>query len=136
MKNKQVNKTVINGIYLYILQFFNTIIPLVTLPYITRVLGKSQYGAFNKILNYIVYLQAIVEYGFTLSGSRKISLASSDEERCRIRSSIIYSRVLLSVICMLICFGLSFTLNGYEQRLCLAIMFSIVVSEIFVQNGY
>lgn len=61
-----------NGIWLYLLQLFNTIIPLFTLPYITRILGPSEYGIFNIALNFIGYLQVIVEYGFTMSATRRI----------------------------------------------------------------
>lgn len=61
-----------NGIWLYLLQIFNTIIPLFTLPYITRILGPSEYGIFNIALNFIGYLQVIVEYGFTMSATRRI----------------------------------------------------------------
>lgn len=61
-----------NGIWLYLLQIFNTIVPLFTLPYITRILGPSEYGIFNIALNFIGYLQVIIEYGFTMSATRRI----------------------------------------------------------------
>ena len=79
MTNLFKSKLFRNGVYLYILQFFNTVIPLLTLPYITRVIGIEQYGALNRILNYVLYMQAFVEYGFALNGAKKISLATSKE---------------------------------------------------------
>ena len=45
------NKSFQNGGWMYLLQFFNTILPLVTLPYITRILGTTQYGTFSIALN-------------------------------------------------------------------------------------
>ena len=45
-----------NGIWLYLLQIFNTVVPLLTLPYITRILGKNQYGVFSIALNIVSYL--------------------------------------------------------------------------------
>ena len=50
-----------NGAWMYALQIFNTVIPLLTLPYITRVLGIAEYGAFSIAVNIIGYLQVVVE---------------------------------------------------------------------------
>ena len=75
------NNTVKNGIWLYILQFFNTVFPLLTLPYVTRILGTNGYGIFSYALNIITYLQVIVEYGFNLSGAREIAIQESEKER-------------------------------------------------------
>ena len=132
IKSKQFH----NGVYLYILQFFNTVIPLLTLPYVTRVIGIEQYGVLNRILNYILYLQAFVEYGFTLNGARKISLASSKEEIDKIRSNILYSKLLLLFISFGICFLLMFFMANHEQRLCLWVLFIIVFAEAFVQTWF
>jgi PST family polysaccharide transporter len=104
------SKVFSNGVYLYILQMFNTIIPLLTLPYITRILGDSQYGVFSKTFNYITYFQALVEYGFTLAGARKISLCNTKEERDKIFSSITYSKMLLTLFSLVVVGVLSFTI--------------------------
>ncbi|MCB7065273.1 oligosaccharide flippase family protein [Enterocloster citroniae] len=65
-------KSVKNGAWMYLLQIFNTIVPLLTLPYITRILGASQYGMFSIAINIITYFQVIVEYGFGMSATRKL----------------------------------------------------------------
>lgn len=44
-------KSVKNGLWMYALQFFNMVVPLLTLPYITRVLGTAGYGTFSTALN-------------------------------------------------------------------------------------
>ncbi|MFR9067007.1 MAG: oligosaccharide flippase family protein [Faecalibacterium prausnitzii] len=41
------SKVLANSAWLIVLQVFNTIVPLLTLPYITRVLGTSNYGVFS-----------------------------------------------------------------------------------------
>lgn len=60
------SKVLVNSAWLIVLQVFNTVVPLLTLPYITRVLGTSNYGVFSLALNWITYFQVIVEYGFGL----------------------------------------------------------------------
>lgn len=87
-------KYVKNGIWLYGLQFFNTVLPLVTLPYITRVLGTANYGTFSVVLNFVSYLQVAVEYGFALSATREVALISVDKSDSKDKLSIIFSRVI------------------------------------------
>ena len=72
-KIKQIIKSKVfkNSIWLTILQLVNTVVPMLTIPYITRVLGAAQYGIFSVALNWIIYFQVIVEFGFNLTGSKK-----------------------------------------------------------------
>ena len=46
-------KAVKNGMWLYLLQIFNMVVPLLTLPYITRILGAKQFGIFTIAVNII-----------------------------------------------------------------------------------
>ena len=72
----------------------NTIVPLLTLPYITRVLGTSNYGVFSLALNWVTYFQVIVEYGFGFTGARKVSVHGDDGLQ-ELYSRIITARILL-----------------------------------------
>ena len=83
-----------NGMWLFLLQIFNTVVPLLTLPYITRVLGASNYGIFSLSLNWITYFQVIVEYGFGFTGARKVSI-EGDSSLQNLYSRIISARLLL-----------------------------------------
>lgn len=73
IKQLTTSKLIKNGFWLFVLQVFNTVVPMFTLPYITRILGPSGYGDFSLALNWILYLQVIVEYGFGYWGARKIA---------------------------------------------------------------
>lgn len=136
MLNKILKSKVFsNGIYLYILQIFNTVLPLITLPYITRILGDSQYGVFSKTFNYITYCQALVEYGFALAGARKVSLCDSKAERDKVFSNIVYSKMLLTLASFLVVVVLSFTIiKDSTQAMCLFILSLLFVAEIFNQT--
>lgn len=91
-------RTIKNGIWMYLLQFFNAIVPLLTLPYITRVLGVSQYGVFSIAFNIVGYMQILVEYGFGMSATRKVVLID-DKNIDELFSAVVYARCLLMVIC-------------------------------------
>lgn len=92
------SKTAQNGFWLYILQIFNTVIPLITLPYITRILGPSQYGAFSSALNLVGYFQVIVQYGFDLSGTRKVAISKDRDKVSKIYSTITLSKLFLCLL--------------------------------------
>lgn len=68
--------------WLFVLQVFNTVVPMITLPYVTRILGASGYGDFSLALNWVLYFQVIVEYGFGYWGARKV--ATMVRSNCKI----------------------------------------------------
>lgn len=96
------SKTVGNGLWMYLLQFFNAIIPLITLPYVTRILGASQYGIFSTSFNLVGYLQVVVDYGFSMSATREVALIGKNKNKVsRLFSAVLYSKALLLFICVL-----------------------------------
>lgn len=128
-------RAVKNGIWLYLMHFFNMVIPLFTLPYITRVLGANGYGTFSIAFNIIGYFQVIVEYGFGYSGARKVALNSSPDVLNKIFTHFIFSRGLLFLLCTVA--GSSYLMvwaaDRYEKA-CLAVLMLIPFSCIFQQN--
>lgn len=128
-------KTVKNGIWLYALQFFNTVLPLVTLPYITRVLGASQYGIFSIILNFVSYLQVIIEYGFGLSATRKVALADSEENLSMLFTQVVCSRMLLYFLCTIITIGNILIFDRtLEINVCFLILLIGLIGYVFQEN--
>ena len=131
------SKVFSNSIYLYILQIFNTIIPLLTLPYITRILGDTQYGIFSKMLNYVMYFQAVVEYGFNLAGARKVSLCDNEGERNKVFSSIVYCRMILFLLSSSIIAILLWVIaETSTHRLCMLILSMLLIAEVFTQTWF
>ena len=76
------NKTLIqNFSYLSALRIFNMILPLITYPYLIRVLGKEIYGLVvfaQAIVNYLVML---VSFGFNISATKEVSVYRNDEKK-------------------------------------------------------
>ena len=95
------SKSLKNGIWLYALQFFNTVIPLLTVPYITRILGAKGYGTFSIALNLVMYLQVIVEYGFALSATRKVALEDSNQNLNKLFTEVTLCRFILYGVSMI-----------------------------------
>lgn len=129
MINKVLQSKVFkNGIWLTILQIVNTVIPIITIPYITRILGASEYGIFSIALNWILYFQVFVEFGFGLSGARKVALLKEDEKKKLndLYNNIISSRIILLVVSFIIlniiAFASKFNIKVYTSMIILFVM--------------
>lgn len=115
-----------NGFWLFLLQLFNMVVPLLTIPYVTRVLGASNYGIFSLALNWITYIQVIVEYGFAFTGAMKVSINDNIELQS-LFSRIITARIILMVLtyCIFIIVGYIIHINP-EMFICINILFIII----------
>lgn len=119
-------KAVKNGAWLYLLQIFNTVVPLLTLPYITRILGAKQYGVFSIAINVIGYYQVVVEYGFAMSATRKVALSDKDSDSLsKTFSTVFFSRCLLLMVCFGITAGYIF-LNKSQLSQCFCLMILMI----------
>ncbi len=120
-----------NGMWLFLLQIFNTVVPLLTLPYITRVLGASNYGIFSLSLNWITYFQVIVEYGFGFTGARKVSI-EGDSSLQNLYSRIISARLLLLAVSYLGMNVLAYVTHvGVQQYVSMNILFLVIIGVAF-----
>ena len=92
-----------NTIYLYLLTFSNYIFGFVTIPYLTRILGPEVFGVLGFAMAFHAYFCLILDFGFLLSGTKKVAEYADDcIELAKIVSSIIYIKVFLFVILSII----------------------------------
>ena len=92
-KNKLINKIknmsdtedkkrlLSNFFSLSILQLFTYILPLLTLPYLVRVLGVDKFGLVMYAQAFIMFFNILVDYGFNLSATREISINRDNKEK-------------------------------------------------------
>ena len=66
--------------YLYLLTIVKIIFPLITLPYLTRVLSVSTYGLVAYVKAYNSYVQLLIDFGFLLSATKLIAVAKEDKQ--------------------------------------------------------
>lgn len=92
-----------NTAYLYLLTAAKIVGPLVTLPYLTRVLSVPSYGLVAYVRAYSTYMQLFLDFGFLLSATKAIALASGDCAAIgRIVGNTVAEKGLLAVVCALI----------------------------------
>ena len=88
-----------NMSWLFILNFSNTIIPYFTFPYITRVFLPEGYGALSFSLSFVAYFQTFIDYGFNLTGARRIATIEDDgRELSKVYTTIIATKFMFFLI--------------------------------------
>ena len=70
-----------NTIMLYGMSIAKIVFPLLTLPYLTRVLSVESYGVVSYVKAVMQYMQLVVDFGFMLSGTKDIVNAKNDHEK-------------------------------------------------------
>ena len=95
MKRSKVLK---NTVMLYIMTFAKMIFPLVTLPYLTRVLTVDGYAVVSYVKSAMVYMQIFMDFGFLLSATKDIVLAGGNKEAVsEILGETLQAKILLAI---------------------------------------
>lgn len=88
-----------NTTLLYIMKIATLVFPLITMPYLTRVLKVEGYDVVTFVASYISYFQLFIDFGFTLSATKKIAQNKDDEvAKKKILSSVIASKIILGIV--------------------------------------
>ncbi len=96
--------------YLSALQVLNLILPLVTYPYLIRVLGSEVFGTVIFAQAIAAYFSMIINYGFNITATRDVSVNRDNSERInQIISGILTLKSLLWLASLVLLVILVFT---------------------------
>ena len=123
-----------NSFYLALMQIANLGLPLITFPYLVRVLGIELVGVLALATAVMHYANVLIDYGFNLTATRQVAQYHGDS----VLISAIYCRVQiiklgLSVCCVLIlggahCFNV---LSDQYFSLYFIVLMGVICSSLF-----
>lgn len=96
---KENQRTINNTAMLYLMTFAKLIFPLLTLPYLSRVLTESGgYAVVSYVKACMTYMQLLVDFGFILSAVKDIVKANGDMVKIGLIAGHVYvGRIILGL---------------------------------------
>lgn len=114
-----------NYIYNLAYQILIIILPIITTPYISRVLGVENIGIYSYTLSISAFFILFGSLGVALYGKREIAYLQKDKKQYTIAFWEILILRIITMTISLIIFGLTFARNGEYQ-----VYFRILILEI------
>ena len=100
-----------NFAYLFLLQIAGYVFPLLTLPYLARVIGASGFGKIAFASAIMVWIQTVTDWGFNYTATRDVARCRDDNQRVsEIFSNVFWARCLLMVLSFVVLAVLVFTI--------------------------
>ncbi len=127
-------QTILHSLYLYFLTIAKILFPLLTFPYLTRVLSVDVYGMVSYVRATIIYMQILVDFGFSLSAVKDIARIKNDKTRVgEITGDVIIAKLLLCAIGMVILLALCVSISILQNNFLYTFLsYVVVVLSVFL----
>lgn len=128
LKNDDVKRLIENFASLTVLQVAGYIFPLITIPYLARVIGVDKFGQIAFATAVMIYFKTIVDYGFNYTATRDIAKVRENKDKLsEIYSAVMWAKIGLMIIAAVILLILILIVPKlYEMRLLLVLSFCII----------
>jgi O-antigen/teichoic acid export membrane protein len=103
MAKPTMKRFAVNVASLFSVQIANFLLPLLTVPYVVRIIGPDKLGLLNFSQAYVTYFSLLINYGFDMAAVRSIAANRADKEATnRIFSQVMAGKALLWVLSTII----------------------------------
>jgi len=130
-QNKSIKDLITNFVSLTVLQALNVFLPYLTIPYLIKIVGISNYGLLSYANALAFFFMVVVEYGFNNITTRDISINSDNKKEIeRIYSEVLSSKILLLLICSILYVLVVFSFDKLkEDYLIYLLYFGIIIGQ-------
>jgi len=124
-KPKALSKSVLKRFAINVASLFsvhaaNMLLPLLTVPYVVRIIGPERLGLLNFSQAYVAYFTLLINYGFDTAAVRSIAADRNNKALInRIFSEVIVGKALLWVLSTVIFSIVSFSVPEFKEHLVL-----------------
>ena len=132
------NKTLLNNIAsLGIVQIVNYIFPLLTVPYVSRIIGPEGYGIVNYSTAFIGYFVLLVSFGFDFTATRRISARASDIKFInKVFKDVLNARLLIFLLCIPLFLICTFFIPMLKNNLVISLILFLNVASTLLTPQY
>lgn len=132
------SRVIKNFIALGLVQATNYIIPLVTIPYVIRVVGTERFGLIAFAQSIFIFLIVFTDYGFQLTSTKAISLERENKNRLSyIFSYTFFTKILLLFIAFfMLLLAITFIEELSKERFFYLIGFTFVVGQALLPTWF
>lgn len=100
--SKDAKTLAANFMYLSILKGISFLFPLITLPYLAKVIGADSFGAIAFATSIMIIVETITDWGFNFTATRDVAKNRENIETVsQIFSQVFYARIFLTIICFI-----------------------------------
>ena len=119
---------------LYIMNIAKLVFPLITLPYLTRVLSVDCYGVVSYVKATMVYAQLVIDFGFMLSGVKAIAETREDMNKVGvITGNIVTAKGMLALAAFAFIIAAAFLIEILREKMLYTILaFIPILLSIFL----
>ena len=132
------NKFIENFFSLTLLRIITLVVPLLTFPYLIRVLGSETYGLIIWSWSIITFFILFINFGFNLSVTKYIAIHRDDKNKLsEIVSTAIATRLFLFFVSLILFILLvEFIPKMHENRVLLYLFFGLTIGETLMPMWY
>lgn len=126
-KSKEGKVLVSNFAYLSLLQIAGYIFPLLTLPYLARVIGAEGFGKIAFAAAIMTWIQTIADWGFNYTATRDVARNRDEIKKVsEIFSNVLWARIFLMIISFLFLIILIISIQKFRDD-CLIILVTFLM---------
>ena len=136
--NTDARRLSANVLYLTLLKIAEYLLPLITIPYLSRVIGVDGLGAIAFAAAVVLWLQTISDWGFNYSATRDVARIRDDTNAVsEIFSNVFWARCMLMAASLLILSLLILCFDKfYDNRIVLLLTFLLIPGRILFPEWY
>lgn len=139
VKNNKDSRTLISNFgYLSVLQVASYIFPLITIPYLARVIGVDSFGKIAFASAVITWFTTISDWGFDFTATRDVAQNRDDLKKIsKIFSNVLWARVLLTLCSFVILYiAILFVPQFNENKTILLVTFLLIPGHILYPSWF
>ncbi|MCM1140005.1 MAG: oligosaccharide flippase family protein [Muribaculum sp.] len=131
-KSDNAKKVVSNFSYLTILQIGGYVFPLITYPYLARVICVSGFGKIAFAMSIIIYITTFIDWGYNFTATRDVAKNINNKQKINeIYSNVMTGKIILTIIAIFILtLFIIFIPYFQENFLIITLSFTIVFGQV------